>query len=192
MELFTLPVEFLVFALTFNLSYLLIATVFVGVSEAATLATWNAIIADQTTRENRDKAFSTAFVVNLGSIGIGSAIPLAFPAIQNVSGLGVDLVHRAFMAGVSLAVLASPILASLLLRGYSELAKNEGPQKKRGQSADLAEILLPQLPVGVWDGAHHSPDSHMVLPKIRCSGHLHWAPSRSREPNGGLVRRNLS
>jgi len=58
--LFTLPVEFLVFALTSNLSYLLIATVFVGVSEAATLATWNAIIADQTTPENRDKAFSTA------------------------------------------------------------------------------------------------------------------------------------
>ena len=140
MGFFTLPVEFLVFALTFNLSYLLIATVFVGVSEAATLATWNAIIADQTTRENRDKAFSTAFVVNLGSIGIGSAIPLAFPVIQNVSGLGVDLVHRAFMAGVSLAVLASPILASLLLRDYSELAKNEGPQKKRGNLRTLLKF----------------------------------------------------
>ena len=138
--LFTLPVEFLVFALTSNLSYLLIATVFVGVSEAATLATWNAIIADQTTPENRDKAFSTAFIVNLGSIGIGSAIPLAFPAIQNISGLGVDLVHRAFMAGVSLAVLASPILASLLLRDYFELAKNEARQKKRGHLRTLLKF----------------------------------------------------
>ena len=136
----TLPVEFLVFAVTSNLSYLLIATVFVGVSEAATLATWNAIIADQTTPENRDKAFSMAFIVNLGSIGLGSAIPLAFPVIQNVSGLGVDFVHRAFMAGVSLSVLASPILASLLLGGYSELAKNEVPQKKRAHLRTLLKF----------------------------------------------------
>ncbi len=68
------------------------------------------------------------------------AIPLALPAIQNISGLGVDLVHRAFMAGVSLAVLASPILASLLLRDYSELAKNEARQKKRGHLRTLLKF----------------------------------------------------
>src|SRR5207245_6460426 len=52
-----------IFALTNSLSYFLVSAVLLGLSEAASLTTWNAIIADQTDMGSRSRGFSYFFVV---------------------------------------------------------------------------------------------------------------------------------
>jgi MFS family permease len=110
----------IVFALTTNILYLSISVMIFGLGEAGTLATWNAIIADQTKLENRDAAFSLSFVVTTGSIAFGSLLPFFFPAVQKLTGLGSVAVHRDFLILVGVVALASPAWLRFLLRDYAE------------------------------------------------------------------------
>src|SRR5206468_4107599 len=59
-----LPPSVLVFAFTTDLWWLVPAAVVAGIGEGAFLSTWNAIIADQTTVEQRNAAFSLSFILN--------------------------------------------------------------------------------------------------------------------------------
>ncbi len=108
------------FAFTTNLLYLSISVIVYGLGEAATLATWNAIIADQTTLENRDAAFSLSFIVTTGGVAIGYLLPLFFPTIQSLTGLGSVAVHRDSLILVSITALLTPALLGFLLRDYVE------------------------------------------------------------------------
>ena len=69
------------FLCTFSLdpTYFLAASIIAGIAEGALLSTWNAMIADQTTVDNRDLAFSLSFIVNGSFYGIGLALPFLFP-----------------------------------------------------------------------------------------------------------------
>src|SRR5947208_21514 len=58
-----LPPTILVFAFTTELRWLVLAAVVAGVAEGGFLATWNAIIADQTTTEQRNAAFELSFIL---------------------------------------------------------------------------------------------------------------------------------
>jgi MFS family permease len=150
--LFGFPFELLVFSLTSSLLFLVASVVCIAVSEAANLTTWNAIMADQTTSGNRDKTFSLAFTVNLASIGIGSSIPLAFPLLQQALGLDVGTIHRAFMALVALMAFTSPVAASILLRGYREIPKTEGPERRIGSVRKLLKFSGINSLVGLGSG----------------------------------------
>ncbi|HZD13082.1 MAG TPA: MFS transporter [Candidatus Binatus sp.] len=119
-----------IFALTTNLSYLMISAVLLGLSEAASLTTWNAIIADQTTTQNRTKAFSLSFIISTVFIGLGSAIPITFPYLQQVLHLDSTTVHTDLMWAVSFLSLASPLLLLFLLRDYREVIR---PLQKRSR-----------------------------------------------------------
>lgn len=108
------------FAFTTNLLYLSISVIVYSIGEAGTLATWNAIIADQTTLENRDAAFSLSFIVTTGSFAVGSLLPFFFPLIQHLTGLGSVAVHRDFVIIVGILALATPAWLGFLLRDYAE------------------------------------------------------------------------
>jgi MFS family permease len=116
-----LPLALLVTAFTIEPLYLVLAGVVVGIAQGAFLTTWNAMIADHTTLENRDAAFSLSFVMNLVSGGIGSSVFIAFPALAALTGLSLEAVHRdALFVFAALAAL-SPISLALLLRGFEEV-----------------------------------------------------------------------
>src|SRR2546430_3856958 len=88
-----LPPTILVFALTTELPWLVLAAVVAGVAEGGFLATWNAIIADQTTTEQRNAAFALAFILGNVAGGLGFALPILFPALEAWTGLDSRTVH---------------------------------------------------------------------------------------------------
>src|SRR5438552_509013 len=90
-----LPPSILVFAFTTDVRWLVLAAVVAGVGEGAFLSSWNAIIADQTTPEQRGAAFALSFVLNNVFSGIGFALPLSFPFLQARTGIDSHTIHVA-------------------------------------------------------------------------------------------------
>ncbi len=114
------PPSLLVFALTTDVFYLVLANVVMGVADGAFLSTWNAIIADQTTAEQRDAAFSLCFILGNVTTGVGFAIPLSFPLLEAWTGLSSSAVHVGAMTLASVFAVLTPLFAWLLLRDYVE------------------------------------------------------------------------
>src|SRR5437667_9920815 len=71
-----LPPSVLVFAFTTDLWWLVPAAGVAGIGAGAILSTWNAIIADQTTVDQRNAAFSLSCIRNNGATAAGPARPL--------------------------------------------------------------------------------------------------------------------
>ena len=132
-----LPPALLVYAFTTDLAYMLVAAVVVGVAQGAFLTTWNAMIADQTTLENRDASFSLSFVMNIVAGGVGSAVYILFPAISGLTGVGLGTgYHDALIFFTALAAL-SPISLAFLLRGFEEVSYPRRPRRVRGRKMSL-------------------------------------------------------
>ena len=123
------PPAMIICAFSHDANVFLIATIVAGVSEGAFLSTWNAMIADQTTVDNRDMAFSLSFIVNGGFTGIGLALPLAFPLFENLFNLGTRDVHAGAFLVIGLITLISPITIWYLLRDVHD--KRSEPKAKR-------------------------------------------------------------
>jgi MFS family permease len=141
--LLVLPPSLLVFALTTEVMYLVAAAIVAGVAEGAYLTTWNAIIADQTTTENRDAAFSLSFILGNFAFGLGFAIPILFPSIQGVTGLDSRTIHNGALILLVLLALASPAALWRLLRDYKETVT---PRRTQPGSRKLRPPLkLPTL-----------------------------------------------
>jgi len=70
--------------------------------DGAFLTSWNAIIADQTTVEARDAAFSLSFVLGNVASGVGLVLPLALPGIQDATCLDSGTVHLGLMGVLAL------------------------------------------------------------------------------------------
>src|SRR5207249_2137021 len=75
------PIPIILIALTINLAVLILAAIILGIAESAALSTWNAIIADQTSLENRDASFSLSFIIGNGSIAFGFLLPTLIPTL---------------------------------------------------------------------------------------------------------------
>jgi len=130
------PFVLIVYALTRQFEALLFASVIGGLVEGAFLSTWNALIADMTTKENRNNAFALSFIVSIFAFGLGFAIPFAFPAVESVLNVGSSVVHQystLFIAGLSFV---SPLGIGLLLRGYAE-SERKGTYSTRGSLGPL-------------------------------------------------------
>ena len=130
-----------IFALTNSLSYFLVSAVLLGLSEAASLTTWNAIIADQTDMESRTRAFSLSFVVSTVFTGLGSAVPFSFPFLEQSLHLDSITVHQDFMVVFSFLSLATPVLLWSLLRGYREVISPRSVEKGSQQKKSLRVLL---------------------------------------------------
>jgi len=79
----------LIIAFTHDIVYLVLAGLIAGVSEGAFMSSWNAMIADQTTLENRDAAFSLSFIITTVTMGLGFAVPILFPPLISLTNIGL-------------------------------------------------------------------------------------------------------
>ena len=110
----------LILAFTTETLWLIVAGILGGISEAAFLSTWNAMIADRTPSEARNAAFSLSFIVGTTTSGVGFALPLAFPTLAAWTGLSIATLHRDSLLIFAAVAAATPIGLSYLLRGYVE------------------------------------------------------------------------
>ncbi len=132
-----LPPALLVYAFTTEVAYLVLAAAVVGVAQGAFLTTWNAMIADQTTLENRDHAFSLSFVVNIVANGIGASVFILFPALSDLTGVSLaGLHHDALLFFAGFACL-SPISLMYLLRNFEEVSYPRSRLFGRGRKMGL-------------------------------------------------------
>ena len=122
----------LVFGLTQNVDILYVASAVGGVSEAAFLSSWNAMIADQTDLSSRDSAFSLSFIVSTAAFSAGSALPLAFGPLESASGLSALTVHSWAFIVIGASTVSAPIALWLLLRKYAEK-----PPERRTEGAGV-------------------------------------------------------
>lgn len=123
----------LVYAFTTDFTYLAIASLFSGLAEGAFLSTWNAMIADQTPHGGREEAFSMSFIFNTSSTSIGYALPLAFPALQALTGIDSRGIHSSAFFILAIVAFVSPLALRSLLRNYNDRAEfqNTGIRKIR-------------------------------------------------------------
>src|SRR5438552_18318770 len=133
-----LPPSILVFAVTTDVRWMVLAALVAGVGEGAFLSTWNAIIADQTTVEQRNAAFSLSFILNDVAGGAGFALPLAFPALQAATGIDSHTIHIGALVVTDAFGFLMPIAFYLLLRGYRESVR---PREARPKTMDWRPLL---------------------------------------------------
>jgi MFS family permease len=126
-----IPPSLLILALTTNVLYLVLSAAVAGVAEGGFLATWNAIIADETTVAQRDASFSLSFILGNVTFGLGLVLPFAFPWIESASGLDTDFVHRGTMVLCVLLAVVSPLLIARLLWDHVDV-RREGPWRVKG------------------------------------------------------------
>jgi len=100
----------------------LAAAIISGVAEGAILSTWNAMIADQTTVDNREMAFSMSFIVNGALVGLGFALPFAFPFLMEIGGWTSVQMHSWTFVLLGVVTLISPVTVHRLLRDYHDTA----------------------------------------------------------------------
>ncbi|MFA5313056.1 MAG: MFS transporter [Methanomassiliicoccales archaeon] len=118
--LVTTPPVLLICAFSHDVTLFLIANIIAGVSEAAFLSAWNAMIADQTTVDNRGMAFSMSFIVYGAFTGIGFALPLGFPMIEEMFSMSSSDVHSYAFLVLGLLGVVSPVTIGYLLKDYKE------------------------------------------------------------------------
>ncbi|MGD0396417.1 MAG: MFS transporter [Nitrososphaerales archaeon] len=133
-----LPPMLLIFALTYDFSLFLVAALLAGLAEAASLSSWNAIIADQTDTGNRDAAFALSFIVSNVGVSAGLALPLAMPALEAASGMSSSQVHSGALLLIGVASIFVPLVLWALLRNYHERPKSEEKAEDKG---DLRLLL---------------------------------------------------
>jgi MFS family permease len=109
-----------ILASTTETAWLVIAGVLGGVSEAAFLSTWNALIADGTPAASRNAAFSMSFIVSTTTGGLGFALPFIFPGLEGWTGLSIAALHRDTLVLFAVLSALTPIGLAVLLRGYRE------------------------------------------------------------------------
>ncbi len=125
-----LPPSILVFAVTTDVRWMVLAALAAGVGEGAFLSSWNAIIADQTTVEQRNVAFALSFVLNNVFSGVGLALPFSFPFIQAQTGLGSQTVHVAALVLTDGLGFVMPVAFYFLLRDYRETIRTREARPK--------------------------------------------------------------
>src|SRR5881396_528972 len=133
-----LPFAALVFAVTRETLWLLLAALVAGVSEGGILAAWNAMIADQTTAEQRNAAFALSFILGSVAGGVGFAVPILFPFLQAQTGLDSQAIHVGTLVVTDAFAFLIPVALVILLRGYRETLR---PREARPKGMDWRPLL---------------------------------------------------
>jgi len=153
----------LAFGVTTDFTVLILAAMLGGIGEGAYMATWNAMIADMTTLENRDGAFVVSFIVNGVAMSVGAALPFFFPILQDVLNISSAQIHSYTFLLMAVLGIVSPFALSRLLRDYHE---HKGPKQglKRGKNMGRilrfsgcnaliglgAGLIIPLIPTWLW------------------------------------------
>ena len=149
------PPAMIICALSHDPNVFLVATIVAGVSEGAFLSSWNAMIADQTTVDNRDMAFSLSFTVNGGFNAIGLALPLAFPLIEAAFNIDSVSIHAYAFLIIGLITLISPVTIWFLLKDYQEKApapRVKGKYLRERSRKNLLKFSINNMMIGLGAG----------------------------------------
>ena len=139
-------VGLLVYALTLDYAVLLVVSAVLGFAEGATVAVWNALLADLTESGNRNKVFSYSYVMISVASGVGLLLPGFFPALEGALGLSDFAIHRTMLLVLGLASFISPLGVAALLWRHKE---THNPSRKFSGLKNLG--LLTKL--GIVGGA---------------------------------------
>src|SRR2546425_3473983 len=115
-----IPIPIILIALTVNVAVLAVAAIILGIAESAALSTWNAIIADQTSLENRDASFSLSFIIGNGSIAFGFLLPTLIPTLRSLTGINSIVIHQDLLLLMGLVSAITPIWLLRILNCYKE------------------------------------------------------------------------
>jgi MFS family permease len=110
----------LVYALTTNFTLLLAASAVLGLTEGATVAVWNALLADLTESGNRNKVFSLSYVMISVAAGVGLLLPGFFPSIEASLAITDYALHRSVLLILGMVSFASPISVTAILWNHRE------------------------------------------------------------------------
>jgi MFS family permease len=150
--LMALPPALLVYALTTDVGALLVAAIAAGIAEGAFLTSWNALIADMTTLENRVAAFSFSFIVGGILMSIGYALPFVFPFISEATGFSSHLVHTWTFIILAVITVISPVTVWILLRDFKEVRRSEARSIKKGSMGPLLKFSALNSLIGLGAG----------------------------------------
>ncbi len=141
-----------IFALTTDFFVLLGVSALLGLTEAAAITTWNALLADMTDTSNRTKAFSLSFIMQNVSSGVGFAIPAAFPVLTAFFSVSNYSLHRETLLLLGLFSFLTPVLTMIILRNHKE---SRGPGRKLGglrNGSTLAKFAFVGATIGFGAG----------------------------------------
>src|SRR6267378_637903 len=110
------PLPIILIALTVNIAILVVAAIILGIAESAALSTWNAIIADQTSLENRDASFSLSFILGNGAIAFGFLLPTLIPTLRSLTGLNSIIIHQDLLVLMGLVSAITPVWLFRILK----------------------------------------------------------------------------
>lgn len=110
----------LVYALTLDFYALLAASSVLGLAEGATVSVWNALLADLTDAESRNKIFSYSYVMISIASGVGLLLPGLFPFMEGPLSLTDYALHRSTLLLLGVASFISPAAVVALLRNHRE------------------------------------------------------------------------
>jgi MFS family permease len=108
------------FSLTMDFRVLLGISAILGFGEGASLATWNALLADMTDESNRNRVFSLSFVMINVATGVGLVLPGAFPGLGTALGLTNYAIHKETLMLLGGASFLTPVALFVLLRSHRE------------------------------------------------------------------------
>ena len=147
------PLSLMVYAFTADFAFLLVAAAIAGIAEGAFMASWNTMIADMTEPGNtRSEAFSLSFIVGNAGFGLGFALPLLFPAISDLTGLGTEPVHRGTFVVLALLAALSLLLLREILKDYREEFKPSKTLLRRESRGPLFKFSAINSLIGLGAG----------------------------------------
>jgi len=121
-----LPLSMFICSLSTSPDVFMLAGIISGMAEGAILSTWNAMIADKTTVDNREMAFSISFIINGAFSGLGLAMPFAFPFLEDLGGWTSGQVHSWAFVLLGFVTAISPITVNRLLRDHEDKVPSGG------------------------------------------------------------------
>ena len=110
----------LMFALTTDFAFLVVASAVLGLAEGSTVSVWNALLADLTDVTSRNKIFSRSYLMISAASGVGLIIPGIFPYVSGPLALSIDSLHRSTLLLLGAVSFISPAGVVALLWNHKE------------------------------------------------------------------------
>ncbi len=153
----------LVYGLTTDFTALFIAALVGGVGEGAFMASWNALIADMTTTENREEAFVMSFILNGTFTAFGAALPVLLPIASQAFGITLLQAHAATFLILTMLNFIPPLVMRRVLRDFEESREQlDGIKKGKNMGRIIrfslcnaliglgAGLIIPLIPTWLW------------------------------------------
>ncbi|MGF3498851.1 MAG: MFS transporter [Candidatus Methanosuratincola sp.] len=114
---------FFAFALSTDPVVMVTAIALGGVFEGVYLATVNALVADQTTLENRNVAFTLSFILGGAGYALGTTLPFFIPELVSLLGVDKAAIHNSLLYLFGFMNLLVPVALYYILREVRENVK---------------------------------------------------------------------